>query len=161
MSKPETLNVERGADSVQRTGSAHRIVLSKYPTAFCIRPNRSGWCYVFSGLRRHSFAIGAGPYHLAAWRDALQRLSPNDQSQTPPNCGIRTLKNPMAKKKTSTAVVSSELVRRCTWCGKQGARFHRRDASGTIHRFHADCWLKHCAFLQSPNTKGQARREKE
>ena len=36
-------------------------------------------------------------------------------------CGVQTLKNLMAKKKTSTAVVSSELVRRlapCPWCGK-------------------------------------------
>lgn len=51
------------------------------------------------------------------------------------------------------------LVRRCTWCGKSGARFHRRDASGDLHRFHADCWMKHCAFMQSPNDQSQKHAE--
>ena len=33
-------------------------------------------------------------------------------TETPPNCDVRTLKNLMSKKKSVTAVVSSDLVRR-------------------------------------------------
>ena len=41
------------------------------------------------------------------------------KAEPPPNCGVRTLKNLMSKKKSVTAVVSSERVRRrpCVICG--------------------------------------------
>ena len=38
-------------------------------------------------------------------------MPPNGGTETPPNCDVRTLKNLMSKKKSITAVVSSDLVR--------------------------------------------------